>query len=284
MASSITHFRSSSYPPKSNPIIQKIEEELKKLRKSEASSSSITETIYIGLKGLARLYRCIDDMLKMPLLSQKTLSLNLSKHGNFLIEGSSKLLEICISSKHILEKFLLECCSCSNNEIKVSRYFALRKEMMKGAKSLALQLRQVEGSFYESTRNDNNNEVVNEDFEVIRVLKCVSIINISVLESLLRFLGMPLKSSSKFGLFSKLVIKKSKSVISEENLPKCGNELSNVDVVLHSFDVERFEINDFAKKRLEVLEAALRGIDDGLSNIIKQLNKTRASLMSIISV
>lgn len=175
----------------------------------------------------------------------------------------------------------VEC--CSNSESEISTYFSVRKEVTKTAKSLALQLRQVE----ESVAYANE---VSEDFEVIRVLRCVSIINISVFESVLRLLSMPLtsswkiKSSYKFGLISKLLVtKRNKSVISEGNIPKSGNELSDVDVVLHGFEGDRFD-HDFAKKRLEVLEAALRGIDDGLNKISKQLSRTRASLMNIISV
>lgn len=286
MASS-NHLRSASYPPKSNPILRKIEEELKKLRKSEASSTSVTETICIGLTGLARLYRCVDDVLSLPLLTHQTLSLSLAKHDNPLIEGSSKLLEICGASQEILVRLLeaVRASKCSNSETQVSNYFSVRKELAKTAKGLALQLRQVEGSLVSGS--DFNNEA---EYEVIRVLRCVSIINISVLESLLGFLSMPLLSSSKaksskFGLISKLVLKKSKvPVISEEKLAKSGNDLSNVDVVLHAIDgAESFDC-DVVNKRLEILEVSLRGIEDGLNIILKQLARTRASLMNIISI
>ncbi|XP_021731246.1 uncharacterized protein LOC110698145 [Chenopodium quinoa] len=285
MASS-NHTRSTSYPPQSNPILRKVEDELTKLRKAEAESTSVTETICIGLTGLAKLYRCVDDVLSLPFLAHRTLSLLLAKHETPLIEGSSRLLEICGASKELLLKLLeaVRVFRCSNSEMNnVAEYFCLRKEIVKTSKGLALQLRQVEESLV--SRNDEFNESGN--FEVIRVLRCVSIINVSVLESLLRFLSMPLMSKSKsssFGLISRLVVKKSKAVISEEKLAKNGNELSNVDVVLHALDGgENFDC-DIIKKKLEVLEVSLRGIEDGLNNILKQLARTRASLMKIVCV
>ncbi|XP_021747701.1 uncharacterized protein LOC110713561 [Chenopodium quinoa] len=273
------HTRSASYPPQSNPILLKVEDELTKLRKAEVESTSVTETICIGLTGLARLYRCVDNVLSLPLLAHRTLSLSLAKHETPLIEGSSRLLEICGASKELLLR-LLEAVRCSNSEMSsVSEYFCLRKEIVKASKGLALQLRQVEGSLV--SRNEEFNE--SGYFEVIRVLRCVSIISISVLESLLRFLSMPLMSKSKsisFGLISRLVVKKSKAV----KLLKNGNELSNVDVVLHTFDGEESFDCDIVNKKLEVLEVSLRGIEDGLNNILKQLARTRASLIKIVCV
>lgn len=274
------HVRSASYPPKSNPILQKIEDELMKLRKSEASTTSVSETMFVGLTGLARLYKCVDDVLRMPLLAQPTLLAKPANHFNPIVEGSLKLLEICNASKQCLVRLLeavrtsLRCSNSSEARGEISRYFCLRKEITKIAKGLVLELRQIEGSLVSEKR-----ELISEEFEVISVLRCVSIINISVLESFLSFLIV--SSKGKFGLISKLVAKM--SVISEEKLCEKGNELSNVDVVLHAFDGERCDY-DVVKKRLQVLEVSLRGIEDGLNNICKQLTRTRASLINIISV
>ncbi|CAO2829463.1 unnamed protein product [Amaranthus hypochondriacus] len=285
MATSINHTRSISFPPKSYPILQKIEQELVKLRKAEASSKSLIETICIGLKGLARLYKCVDDVLSLP-LSQQSLSLsfgNNQTHVKSLVEGTFKLLEISGTSKQIMFRLLesIRAFGVLNKETEISSYFSLRKEIAKTAKSLVLELRQLEGNLVSKNEFD-------EEFEVIRVLKCVSIINISVLESLLKFLGMPLMSSKmtsrSFALFSKLMVKKQrKSGIVEEKLKKTGNELSDADVVLQAFDEEKVDFS-VVKKRLDVLEGSLSGIDYELNNICKQLTKTKASFMNIISV
>ncbi|XP_021861387.1 uncharacterized protein [Spinacia oleracea] len=275
------HVRSASFPPKSNPILEKIDNELMKLRKAEAASTSVVETVCIGLTGLATLYKCVNNVLCLPLVANQTLPLTLFKKEAPLIQGSSKLLQICGASKEMLLRLLetVRAFRCFNNETDISDYFSMRKEIVKTAKGLALELRQIEGSLISGSEFNNNAE-----FEVIRVLRCVSIINISVLDSLLRFLAMPLKSSSsimskstKFGFISK----KNKH---EAKLNKNGNALSNVDVVLHGFHNGEDCIDcDLVKKRLELLEVCLRGIEDGLNNILKQLARTRASLIRIIS-
>src|ERR1044072_1283909 len=68
--------RSISLPTRSHPSTARVEEELNKL-KSCTSSSSRVETICYGLSGLVELYKCIEDLLKLPLTQQA-----LSQHKN----------------------------------------------------------------------------------------------------------------------------------------------------------------------------------------------------------
>ncbi|KAJ8421314.1 hypothetical protein Cgig2_011546 [Carnegiea gigantea] len=268
---------SSSYPPKTNPVILKIDQQLKKLRELESSSTSRMQSISIGLTGLAGLYKCVDDALNyFPHHN------NAKTHAKQLMNGSLRLLEVCDASREMLGR-LREAVwklrrSFDEKLLEVPRYFSTRKEILRSARGLALSLRQVEGELI-----SDNRELIQEESELTRAFRCVSIINISVMESLLQLLSSKLPRSTRFSLFSKVLMRRSKETgeLSEGK----GNELSNVDTFLHSvFSKEKgsAEKTAIAQKRLQELEEALRGMEIGLSSISSQLAKTRASCLKIV--
>ncbi|KAK9691548.1 hypothetical protein RND81_09G203600 [Saponaria officinalis] len=275
------HTRSASFPPKSNPMVQKIEDELKKLAKSEELCTSELETISIGLSGLARMYKYVDQALKLRHTQQNLIP----KYVNPLVEAISKLLDICSASKQILEtlrKAVTDVQStlqtdCSSTDIdSMSDYLRARKETIRGAKGMAVSLRQLE---IEAARDLEGYELS----EVSRVLTCVTIINVSVLESLIRVL---MTKPAKRGLFCKLGLTKKTSGKAATLPAKYGNRLSDVDVALLAvFPFSKHVDADtlaVALKRLESMEMSLLELEDGLGLIISVLSKSTASLLKII--
>lgn len=231
------------------------------------------QSISIGLTGLAGLYKCVDDALNY--LPHHTKAKTRAKQ---LVNGSLKLLEVCDASREMLGRLtevVVELRSFDEKLLEVPRYFYARKEIMKSARGLALSLRQVEGELI-----SDNRELSQEESELTRAFRCVSIINISVMESLLQLLSSKVPRSTRFSLFSKVLIRRSKET-GELSKGK-GNELSNVDTFLHSvFSKEKGDAEKtvIAQKRLAELEQGLRGMENGLSSISSQLAKTRASLL-----
>uniref|UniRef100_A0A7C8YM62 DUF241 domain-containing protein n=1 Tax=Opuntia streptacantha TaxID=393608 RepID=A0A7C8YM62_OPUST len=278
-SSSNHHVRSASYPPNANPAILKIEQQLKKLRESEASSTSPMQTISIGLTGLAGLYKCVDDALNyLPLLQHHHNNTQVER----LVNGSLKLLDAYIASREVvvrLKEAVGEVRLSNERPGEVSRYFSIRKEIVRNTKELALRLRQVEGELIAENR-----ELSHEESELIRAFRCVSIIHISVMELLLQFLSSKPAKPSRFSLISKMFIARSKEA---EELPGGkGNELRNADVALHAVILNEGDVGEkmvIVHKRLEGLEEGLREIENGLSCISSQLAKTRASLLNIVS-
>ncbi|XP_016558437.1 uncharacterized protein LOC107858271 [Capsicum annuum] len=87
MATTAFHIRSISLP--SRPHNHRVEEILNKLKTLEVSTTSTAETICSSLLVLEDLYKCADDLLNSPHLSQ---------HGKWfedLSEQCMRILDVC---------------------------------------------------------------------------------------------------------------------------------------------------------------------------------------------
>ncbi|XP_021861392.2 uncharacterized protein [Spinacia oleracea] len=274
--------RSLSIPSKLNPINQKIEQELRRLRaKEEASASTSTsESIIIGVSGLGKLYECINQALSLP-MTQQTLSLQqYEKHVCELLKGCSSLLNICNSIKEAvlhqreatnnLESSLSEKEESSKIGSNVASYTCSRKEGIRKIRDILSSLNQL------------NAQVLEEEdchlSTVIKSLRCVSIINLSVFESLLCFLSMPV-AKPKRSLVSKLMNK---------GTGKCntGNEMNDLDIVLHQLVSGKLVTEEkllFTLKKSKALVDVMQGIEIKLENICKHLSETKVCLIKVVS-
>ncbi|GAB4847602.1 hypothetical protein Ancab_026664 [Ancistrocladus abbreviatus] len=286
------HFRSISLPSNSNPIIQKIGQELRKLKEQEASSTSAAKTISIGLTGLGDLYKCINDVLGLPLTQQGLSVRQHEKCVNEVLETTSRLLDISTAAREVLLQLkeagrdlksgLSSRMGDSSIESSISAYVSSRKRIVKSAKGLVLSLKQLDDVF-------GSEKVLDDDYHrltmVIKALRCVSIINISIHESLLLFLTRQCKPKSiKWPLVSKLIQRRE---IECKGRAEKGNELANADAALRAIccsntaEAKKLQSVD---NRLEALEKAVQGIENGLDRISRQLIKTRASLLNTLSI
>ncbi|KMT06892.1 hypothetical protein BVRB_6g152300 [Beta vulgaris subsp. vulgaris] len=278
MNTSSHQVRSLSLPSKLNHINQQIEHELKRLRIKEEASTSSSESVIIGVSGLAELYGCINRALSLP-MTQQALSLRQhEKHVGELLKKCSSLLNVCNSIKEVLlqqgaitkevESALSHRKGESQNNI--VNYNSSRKEVIRKSKDVLSSLNQL------------NAQVLGEDdchsSTVIKSLRCVSIINLSVYESLLSFLSMPV-SKPKRSLVSKLMNK---------GKGKCerGNEIYDVDMVLHEM-ISGKTVDDaklcFTVGKLKVLMGVMEGMENGLESMYKELSETKVFLMNILS-
>ncbi|XP_042507040.1 uncharacterized protein LOC122083344 [Macadamia integrifolia] len=94
------HGRSISLPSRSHPLTLQVEQQLNRVRASEATSSSIS----CNLGGLQDLYDCVADLLHLP-LTQQTLALERGeKWVNEVLNGSLRLLDVCGTARDVLSQ------------------------------------------------------------------------------------------------------------------------------------------------------------------------------------
>jgi len=273
-----------------NPITQRIEEKLRKLKMKEESSTSASEAISIGLSGLAELYECINEVLGLP-LTQQALSLRqhercvgeLVKTCSSLVRACASAMEIVLQHRDMAREVQLFISyngrESSSIENIVARYTSLRKELIKKAKGVILSLKKLDDENFAS-----------DDYQlstVIKALRCVNIINISVYESVLVFLSIPVLSP-KGSLVSKLM-NKATGKRGDQAKSKSGNELHDIDIALHTLLSSRKAVDDDHNKfcavleNLKAFEGFMEGIENGLESVCKQMIVTKSFLVNILS-
>jgi hypothetical protein len=152
--------------------------------------------------------------------------------------------------------------------------------MKKNVTKLIKSLKQMESKFGASTLLHQDQEVVT----VIRVLREVIVMNISIFQSILSFLvGSASKSkAAKWLKVAKLMHKR--TISCEENMENF-NELQCVEA---SLKILLSEGSDVAKmqathENFEALENAIEMIENGLESVFRRLVKTRVCLLNIMT-
>nr|GMC59822.1 uncharacterized protein LOC109167529 [Ipomoea batatas] len=260
------HIRSISFPSRSHPSIQKVEEELTMLKASQVSATPEAATISSGLLGLEQLYKCMDDLLNLP----QTLH-TLSQHQNKkwvdgLLEKSVKLLDICglaRDSASQLKENLRDIQSSqrrkkedSSVESNITQYTSFVKKMSKDAKKSIAAIKKIDDKIDGSTPLDVHHDISGFS-AVIRALREASAVSLSIFQLVLLFLSMPIlkPKPSKWSLVSKLV---------QNGRVACEYQHNNTC-------------------NLETLEAQLEDIENKMEIIFRSLIKLRSSLLNIIS-
>lgn len=278
-----THFRSISLPSRSHPSTIKIEEEITKIKAFESTSGGISSS----LSGLEELYQSLDEVLTMASTQQV-----LSKHQDEkcvdeLLDASLKLLDVCgIARDNMLQikeqVFSLQSAirrrkGDSSIESAIIVFNSFRKKAKKEARKLILSLKQMENRIISSSTV----QIQHQDphfLAVIRVLREINAISISIFQSLYSFLAAPCSAKqTKWFMVSKL---KHKGVVANEQ--GNVNEFEGVDAAISRCggNVEKIQV---LQKRLEALESCVQGLENGLECVFRRLIKTRASLLNIIS-
>ncbi|CAB4287906.1 unnamed protein product [Prunus armeniaca] len=306
--SSIVPVRSISLPSRLNPNYQKIESELNKLktlrfsRAAEAASSSPlgSEALLEGLSCLAELYNCIEELVQTPLTQQ---ALNHPQQCKTLVEealdGSVGLLDSCGNARDLLltmKEHVQNLQSAlrrrrtsdsSSIESNVHAYICFRK---KAKKSIAKSLRDLKKM--ESKINLGSFCLLDLDHNVqivLKLLRELSALTISVFQSLCVFLSMPLTNNtkaSKWCLVSKLMAVR---FAASEKGQKIYNEVGSVDVALCSLH-GHMKKSDDAKTdvqgvqwRLDTLDCSISGLEAGLERLFRCLLQHRVSLLNLLT-
>ncbi|XP_021755443.1 uncharacterized protein LOC110720699 [Chenopodium quinoa] len=87
------HTRSFSFPSNSHPVSEQLDQQLNRLRSSQAASTS---SLTSKLSGLNDLYKCVEEFLQLP-KNQKTVS-----QSQQVLDGSLRLIDICSTSRDVL--------------------------------------------------------------------------------------------------------------------------------------------------------------------------------------
>lgn len=291
--------RCISLPARSHPSTIRVEQELAKLRSLDSSSFSGIDAICSSLSGLVELYRCINEVLNLPLAQQALASHRREIWVQELVDGSVRFLDICDNTRDavlVIKESIRELQSAirrskyedSGVENSIAAYICSRKRIKHESlkKSLA-SLRQMDNAGASPPIQLENEVTV----AVIRVLREASSVTTSIFNSLLSFLAVPVHwrpKPSRWTLVSRLV---QKGAITRNNQTERINELEKLDMAmdgLHlgslSRDAEAKEkIQSVVRERLQGLDWSIERIERGTEGLFRELIHTRVSLLNIIS-
>lgn len=287
--------RSISLPSRSHPSTLRLEEELNKLKTWEATSTSTSDSIYRGLVGLDELYKSMDELLNLTSTQQVLSQHRHEKFVDELLDGSVRILDICGTTRdaisqvkeqvRALQSALRRRKGDSSIEAGIKNYNCFKKKMKKDAKKSITALKQMESKWAALPILDLDHHLAS----VIRLLREVSVMNVSIFQALLLFLTVPLSKPrpSGWSLVSKLM---HKGVIACEEKQENVNEVEVVDAALRnlsrntaSSEGDEPEKIQSTHKSLEDLEISMEEMENGLECLYRRLIRTRASLLNIIS-
>ncbi|KAF6172469.1 hypothetical protein GIB67_006982 [Kingdonia uniflora] len=261
-----SHTRSISLPTRSHPLTLTVEEQIYRLRSSEATSSSPpSSSVYQNLSGLKDLYDRVDNLLQLPLTQQAVSCEGSDKCANNILDRSLRLLDVCDYSRDILsqtkeamqdlQSSLRRRNSFSND---VDTYMISRKKVNK---VILKCLADMKKSKFSLVLEKDPNLVA-----IIGVLREVEDITISTFESLLSFVSLPRVRSKTGGwsLVSKMM--RSRHVSNQgEDAEIC--EMEKVDIYLSTFTSHKsckaIDILN-AQKQLEELESIIQCLESSL--------------------
>ncbi|XP_019172097.1 PREDICTED: uncharacterized protein LOC109167532 [Ipomoea nil] len=204
------HVRSISFPSRSHPSIQKVEEELTKLKTLQVSATPEAATVSSGLLGLEELYRCMDDLLNLP----QTLSQNQNqKWVDGLLEKSVRLLDICGLARDCISQLKEHSRDLQSSqrrrkgdsitEASITRYTSIIKKMNKDAKKSIAAIKKIDNEIDGLTPLDVHHDIS----AVIKALREATTVSLSIFQFVMLFLSVPVlkPKPSRWSLVSKLV-------------------------------------------------------------------------------
>ncbi|XP_059639727.1 uncharacterized protein LOC132282123 [Cornus florida] len=291
MANKLYHIRSISLPCRSHPTTLRIDEELNKLKTwEEASSTPTAETICNGLSRLQELYKCLDDLHNLPVTQQALSHHQHEKWTNELLDKSLVLLDICGVTRDVLSQMrehVIDVQSAMRRRkgdlSSIAKYTSFRKKMKEDAKKMIESLKQMDNKI-EASSPSLLLESDHHMSSLIRVLREVNTMSISVFHTLLLFLCVPISKpmpiTTRWSLVSKLL---HKGTVGCKEQQENVNELGSVDMALHIR--RQCGSNEEDKmQRLGALEGSIEVIENGSECMFRRLMKSRASLLNMVSL
>ncbi|GMY31880.1 Selection and upkeep of intraepithelial T-cells protein 6, putative [Fagus crenata] len=288
--------RSISLPSRLHPNSHKIGAELNKLKTWELSSLSSTtplgaETIQMGLVRLAELYICVEELIHSP-LTQQALHNHHGKLAEEALDLSVELLDACgtardlflIMKEHVqeLQSALRRRGGDSSIENNINAFICFRKRVKKDVVKSLGALKRLESHIGSFIQLDGDSYL----FVVIKVLRELSTITISVFRSLMLFLSRPaMKTSSGWSMMKKLMFLGS---IKSETSHNIFNEVGSVDHALYYLhgQIQKNDIKvhvQLARERLETLDDGIKSLEAGLDGLFRCLIQHRVTLLNILT-
>nr|GMC67693.1 uncharacterized protein LOC109167529 [Ipomoea batatas] len=257
------HIRSISFPSRSHSSIQKVEEELTKLKTLQVSATPEAATISSGLLGLEELYKCMDDLLNLPQALQALSQRHNKTWVDGILEKSVRLLDICglaRDSVSQLKENLRDLQSSqrrrkedSSIESSITQYTSFIKKMNKDAKKSIAAIKKIDDEIDRLTPLEVHHDIS----AAIRALREATTVSLSIFQFVLLFMSVTVlkPKPSRWSRVSKLL---------QNGRVACEYQHSNTC-------------------NLETLEAQLQAIENQMESIFRCLIKLRSSLLNIIS-
>ncbi|CAL9228089.1 unnamed protein product [Arabidopsis halleri] len=247
------HVRSSSYPSRQHPQAAHVDEQLTRLRSSEAASSS---SIFQRLSNLQDLHDSLEKMIRLSVTNHALSQDQIEK----VLDGSIKLLDLCNVAKDALSQMkegLMEIQSILRRKrgdlsAEVKKYLASRKFLKKSFQKVLKSLK--------TSQNKNNNDA-------LAVFGEAETVTIALFETLFSFMSES-KACGKWPLVSKMM---SQSKVTCE---ADANEFTRVDMEFQS--EKSLQMED-----VQNLESCIQDLEDGIGSLSKSLIKYRVSILNI---
>ncbi|CAI0407788.1 unnamed protein product [Linum tenue] len=265
MAAASFHARSNSLPARSHPLVSEIDEQVCRLRQSQAASTS-SSSIGHTLNSLQVVYDCVDQLFQLPTTQQALI--NDQKCFNELLDESLRILDLCNTGKDALSQMkesVAELQSAIRRrqggvEGETRRYLKSRKTVIKAIQKV---LKAMENK--KSTSSNNVETVSMFNVETISKLKEAESAVAEVLECLLLFIS---QTSSKPSSWS--FLKRVAAAASSEN------EFAEVDASL-----KMNKSSEEIQLCLKNLQPCIQDLEEGVESLFRRLIKTRASILNI---
>ncbi|CAI0407804.1 unnamed protein product [Linum tenue] len=267
MAALSFHARSNSFPAESHPLVSEIDEQVCRLRQSQAASTS--SSISHKLNGLQDLYGIVDKLLQLS-TTQQALA-NDQKCFNEVLEGSLRLLDLCNTAKDALSQMkesVAELQSAIRRrqgglEGETRRYLKSRCMVKKAIQKALKGMDSKKSKGMDSKKSTSSNNV-----EAISMLKEAESAVVEVFECLLSFIYQSSSKPSSWSFVSKL--KKVAAASSNEN------EFAEVDASLKTN-----KSGEEVQVHLKNLQPCIQDLEEGVEWLLRRVIKTRASILNI---
>ncbi|KAG8378062.1 hypothetical protein BUALT_Bualt08G0099000 [Buddleja alternifolia] len=237
------HSRSNSFPSQSHPIVNDVEDHLRRLRVSEATSTSAT-SICTNLTSLRDLHEGINNMIEMPSIQQALSHEQGQSWINELLEGSLRLVDLCEFSREVV-CLTKESVQDLESSIRRNRGETATKDDIKAYVASRKKINKMVNKYIKNLKSFNRNSKSLPDVEFGMMLKETETLVFSVLRSALTVISGEKSKQKSWSIFSKFT----------------------QDRRVHD-DLCTFNIHE---------------IEEGLEFLFRSLIKTRVSLLNVIS-
>ncbi|KAJ8538166.1 hypothetical protein K7X08_014706 [Anisodus acutangulus] len=269
------HVRSTSLPTATHPLIASAEENLQRLKSSKGTSASSHSRICERLDGLSKLYKYVDDVLRLPLSEQV---LSHEKHSKWYERVSNRSLKVLDTCNVIKDAF-----SQMKESVQLLESSLRRKRSGESNLSNEIDAYMVSNNKFKKMicksirdlKNEKKSNIIkteDSDFaSLISLIEGVEDISLTILELTLSFISHPKMRSKATGwcFVSKLL--KPKRISCE------GTDISEVEklhmelLILQNKKIDYSQMQSVLK-RLVTFESSIQELEDGLEAIFSSRN------------
>ncbi|KAK6131431.1 hypothetical protein DH2020_034834 [Rehmannia glutinosa] len=261
------HSRSNSFPSQSHPVVNDVEDQLCRLKTSQAASTSTT-SICTNLASLKDLHDGINNLIQMPSIQQ---SLSHEQGGdwiNELLDGSLRLVDLCGFSRQVV-------CSTKESVQELESSIRRKADDINAYVASRKKINKIVNKCIKNLKSSNKNPAAvpekDGDLKAIgTMLKETEALDFSVLKSVLIVLSGAKESSKWSSLLSKF--SQNSRVHSDTEQ---AEDLSPLNIHVLKKDINL--------KKLKATEMTIQEIEEGLEALFRSLVKTRVSLLNALS-